>query len=218
VALTKVSVLSLPSFTWYEAEYTPTDARNVHTCHVVGSRQMLVVGGLEADVLPEYNTKDPFPQGLGIFDLTEMQWKNQYDADADPYVTPQIIKEGIASTGEWPQTWDDPLIATWIKGDTSRDVPSPDPDDDQSGSRGNIGVIAGSAVGGIIGAALIICAIVLIWRRRERIFQCARQRPQAPTQIYPHLDLHEGRSNLARRRTGHDERHRRYEMRPRGPE
>jgi hypothetical protein len=28
---------------------------------------------------------DPYPQGIGIFDMTDMEWKTSYDASADAY-------------------------------------------------------------------------------------------------------------------------------------
>ncbi|KAL8946843.1 MAG: hypothetical protein Q9222_006819 [Ikaeria aurantiellina] len=32
--------------------------------------------------------KDPAKHGLQIFDLTEVQWTSQYDANAEPYKSP----------------------------------------------------------------------------------------------------------------------------------
>lgn len=38
-----------------------------------------------------WNPPDPFPQGIGIYDLSEFRWKDRYDADAEAYETNQEI-------------------------------------------------------------------------------------------------------------------------------
>lgn len=66
IALDQVSVLSLPSFTWYSSSYESSDARMLHTCQVPGNptprRQMIAVGGLAPDLNYSLMTKDPWPQ------------------------------------------------------------------------------------------------------------------------------------------------------------
>ena len=37
-------------------------------------------------------TLDPFAKGLGVFDMTEMRWKDSYDANALAYRTPEAVK------------------------------------------------------------------------------------------------------------------------------
>ena len=32
---------------------------------------------------------DPWPQGLGIFDMSAMEWKANYDPEAKAYVSPK---------------------------------------------------------------------------------------------------------------------------------
>jgi hypothetical protein len=201
-------VLSIPSFTWYEANYTPTDARSVHTCHVVGSRQMLVVGGFEADVGYGYNTKDAFPQGLGIFDLTDMQWKDQYDADAESYVTPKVIKEGIAMSGMYPQKWDNPLVESWIIRDKSSDITPK-----SSKHRSSAGLIAGSVVSGVVALALMVSLMTLCWRRRY--LKASQQGLQSPDKTSQTTSPRGNHLNPAHGKVGLDGRHRRYEMEPR---
>lgn len=95
--LNEVFVLTLPAFVWFQAS-SQQSARWCHTCHVVGNRQMLSIGGL--DPTSNYNVStspwsipDPFPQGLGIFDMTEMEWVQTYDPDAAAYASPQIVQQ-----------------------------------------------------------------------------------------------------------------------------
>ena len=67
---------------------------------------MLSIGGLNPlDVNNENSvfSTDPIPQGLQIFDLTEMTWSSKYDANAAPYITPQVVKA-------WYQTKYDTLL------------------------------------------------------------------------------------------------------------
>ena len=114
LALDAVYVLSIPSFNWQKANYTPALSRTLHTCEIIGNRQMVVVGG--SQVIADYTTTpDPWTMGLGIFDLTEMVWSSQYDAQAPAYVTPQVVKQYYSQNGLYPPTWDSPLVESWIK-------------------------------------------------------------------------------------------------------
>jgi hypothetical protein len=87
-----VYVLSLPSFTWVLVNVPSRIEiiREGHSCAIVGKSQLLSWGGLPTgenlDLKELYASKDPFPQGIGIFDLNTLLWTNNYDADADDYV------------------------------------------------------------------------------------------------------------------------------------
>lgn len=77
---------------------------------------MVAVGGRTPDLLGEFESKDPWPQGLGVFDLTKMEWLDTYDAGADLYTTPKVIKDGISKNGSYPRTWDDADTPMWLTG------------------------------------------------------------------------------------------------------
>ena len=84
--LMKQIVLSLPAFTWQLVSADHAMARIGHTCHLVGNRQMLSIGGVDAsqsDVwsVPDYRNN----QGLGTFDLTNLEWTSSYNASEAPY-------------------------------------------------------------------------------------------------------------------------------------
>lgn len=65
---------------------------------------MLSIGGFNPlDANKDATSTDPMPQGLQIFDLTEMTWSSKYDANAAPYTTPQVVKA-------WYQTKYDTLL------------------------------------------------------------------------------------------------------------
>lgn len=80
-------VLTIPGFHWIETRATAVN-RGVDACNLVGKRQVAIVGGdfdQSGDSIAEY--------GVGIFDLTELQWTDAYDADADDYESPEEIRE-----------------------------------------------------------------------------------------------------------------------------
>ena len=108
-------VLSLPSFHWQKQDAgTPTWGRYLHTCNIVGQRQMMVVGGMAINSTSGDNggqsAPDPWGQGIGVFDLSEMQWSDSYNANAPAYTTPQKMKDYIASNGRYPAQWSDDSV------------------------------------------------------------------------------------------------------------
>lgn len=94
VGFDDIHVLSLPGFVWRRAQYPSRSPRDNHACVVAGKRQMITVGGVDSQMgSPEHwRTKDPNPQGLGIFDLTELEWKATFEADASDYQAPDMIR------------------------------------------------------------------------------------------------------------------------------
>ena len=81
---------------------------------------MISVGGIvktnySESVSPGESFTDPWSEGLGVFDMTAMAWKDSYDADAADYVTPDIVKEHYAANGQYPSSWDSDEIETWFK-------------------------------------------------------------------------------------------------------
>lgn len=74
--------------------------RVYHACTSVGPadgdlnrrRQVLSTGGVPSSNSSAWAEDDPWPYGLGIFDMTDLEWKDGYDADAGDYETPEIIR------------------------------------------------------------------------------------------------------------------------------
>lgn len=89
-------ILSLPSFRWFLANHTTTNSRAAHTCHATNSNQMIIIGGMDPtyslDTLSNNHEKDPWTQGIGVFDMTALQFKDSYQANAERYKTPDIIR------------------------------------------------------------------------------------------------------------------------------
>lgn len=97
-----VYVLSVPAFVWFKADSTGGGGgpRNYHACTLAGgsgdnSRQMIVVGGVNAelDSRSSFVDKDPWANGIGVFDVSELSWKDGFDAQASPYERPRLVRE-----------------------------------------------------------------------------------------------------------------------------
>lgn len=88
----EVYVLTLPGFYWIKASYDALNPRHGLTCNSVGGGQILTIGGLNTtqngpnnlynDV---FNTADQFTQGLAIFDISVMVWKDSFSASQKSY-------------------------------------------------------------------------------------------------------------------------------------
>ena len=116
-----VYVLSLPSFNWHVQDASPEYGRFMHSCNVMG-RQMISVGGvvMESGITEDAfavvgGIADPWHQGFGVFDMTDMEWKSSFNPNAGSYVTPDSIKSYSQSNGQYPASWDDNTVEDWFK-------------------------------------------------------------------------------------------------------
>jgi len=98
-------VLSLPSFTWIQAD-TKGEERFEHTCHLVKGSQMLVVGGRDkqqdsaGDPAKNYTTSQAdwtcLKQGiLSSLDLNTLAWTNSLPATDVDYQVSSVISKVI---------------------------------------------------------------------------------------------------------------------------
>ena len=96
----EIWVLSLPSFTWTSI-YSGISPRFAHTCHLVGNRTLLTVGGVAAasqmQGLPSTNLSpcDWEVKGVGVMDISSITWGSVYDAQAPAYEVPGAIVAAI---------------------------------------------------------------------------------------------------------------------------
>ncbi|MCJ1424672.1 hypothetical protein MMC29_002560, partial [Sticta canariensis] len=91
----QVYILSIPSFRWFQANYTSTDSRAGHTCHIKNS-QIIMIGGQNPTYWnqPEKEkSADRWLQGIGVFDIKSLRFKDSYQAKATAYRTPDFIKQ-----------------------------------------------------------------------------------------------------------------------------
>jgi hypothetical protein len=187
-ALDQIFVLSLPSFQWFEADYTPTMARFGHSCHVVGygQRQLLIVGGapsIDSWVDMNGNVRDPWSWGLGVWDMTEMRWSDRYDAQAEPYVTSDVVVQGIQQNGQYPSSWTQPGVQQLFQKHGPASTPISRP---TGPSHLRTGVIVGIAVAAFV-AFVILPAVGILClrrRRRNRRGEASEQSPQAQHQYH----------------------------------
>lgn len=109
-------VLSIPAFHWIKADYPSTWPRVGHACAAPG-RQMFIVGGMNP-ASPNFSalhtTKDPWLNGIGVFDLTLLQWRSFYDPQLNVYQTSDVIKNWYNTNGPYPSTWGDPFLQTYF--------------------------------------------------------------------------------------------------------
>lgn len=91
-----VHVLSLPGFVWTRIDATSGGGRSGHACVATGNRQMITIGGIDYYHETPWEDVDPFAQGLAIFDMTELKWKNHYDHKAAAYDSPKPVQDWYA--------------------------------------------------------------------------------------------------------------------------
>jgi hypothetical protein len=84
----QIYVLSIPSFTWMKVAEGKSP-RYGHTCHVVGQKQMVTVGG---DASWDLVTGCDWElKGLAIMDMSTFEWGSVYNAYAGNYQVPSQI-------------------------------------------------------------------------------------------------------------------------------
>jgi len=66
---------------------------------------MIAIGGIPPNIAMTDFTPDIWPQGLGIFGLTEMIWKDSYNDSAALYSTPSQVRDYITANGSYPLEW-----------------------------------------------------------------------------------------------------------------
>ncbi|KAL8294662.1 hypothetical protein RB597_007729 [Gaeumannomyces tritici] len=196
-----VYVLSLPGFFWSQA--TSGTPRAAHSCAAVGKRQMISVGGLgRLDESPDHwTTKDPWRQGVGVFDMTELQWRGGYDVNAAKYRSPQVVvdwyKAGNANKIVWASPATKDLFATANKANpenagnntssnggggssTDRKDETSKPTDPTATPSVNIGLVVGVVVGSAALLGMLAMAVILV-RMRRRLAKPQEPRSREPS-------------------------------------
>ncbi|KAK8055646.1 hypothetical protein PG993_000873 [Apiospora rasikravindrae] len=189
-------VLSLPSFTWIKI-YEGVLPRLGHSCHLVGGRQMITVGGINSTDIT--GNCDWEWMGVAILDLSTNAWGSVFDAQKPPYeVNPEISAViGGGPNGEATKLlpnggWTSFQIANLFTGTSNQSAPyhvptnndgaQPPSDKSEGGSNSSsVGAIVGGTVGGV--AFLVIAATLLYcWQRRRQ------QQGQPASELAAHED------------------------------
>ncbi|KAL8406144.1 hypothetical protein RB596_004841 [Gaeumannomyces avenae] len=192
-------VLTIPGFRWFNAGNTGADnpqTRSNHACVVGGKRQMISVGGTQVVGGGEqWVGKDPWVNGIKVFDMVDLKWRNDYKSGAPDYESPAMIKKWYSEGNV--ADWDSDAVKNLftVVEDTPPSPPGP-----------NVGAIAGgAATGGIVLTALVSGLVFWCYqRRRGRAGEAARLRDgqakegarwdgDPPTEVYTMpIELHNG--------------------------
>lgn len=89
----EVWVFSLPGFVWQRVDASHNQARFGHTCHLVGNRQLMTIGGGDPNLPAPWNSTDQFTNGIGVFDLVDSKWTTGYNANAAQYQRPKVLQD-----------------------------------------------------------------------------------------------------------------------------
>ena len=209
-----ISILTLPAFHWVDVTYDRPLPRNLHTCDSVGGSQILIFGGTDyapskfSDFIQKsMSSEDPFSQGIGIFDLSNLAWADHYAAHPAPYEQSDPVKQYYDMAGQSYVSNLGSPVATLMKTtnfnhtvansspanstatsslttSTSTTSPSKSP---------NTRAIAGGVVGGIAFLGVVTAVVFFTLRRRRRL---ARQRAELDSTNLPLHATAEKRSEM----------------------
>ncbi|KFX94138.1 hypothetical protein O988_06458, partial [Pseudogymnoascus sp. VKM F-3808] len=133
VEMSKVFILSLPSFHWIEAPEPADTWRTTHTCETIAPstigkynrRQMISIGGTKdpsPDGVSAVDAQDPWDSGMKILDLTALTWSDAYDSSAKAYERPDVVNNYYDNNDGYPKVWGDPALEAIFKTDRSLKV------------------------------------------------------------------------------------------------
>lgn len=179
--LSSVYILTIPSFTWVKAPNERAAWRAWHTCKTIGNRHMISIGGRQQEKLDD---PEPWPNGLGIFDMTTLNWTGSYDTNAQAYTRHSSIESVYTNTLGYPISWSDPALPEIFKV-KSNNASSTDATTSSPASTSNDTVATNSNVKIIVpvvlcGAALLVFLIFLIlyFIRRSKRQKDMRDEPK----------------------------------------
>jgi hypothetical protein len=131
---------------------------------------------------------DPWPNGLGIFDLSGLNWTDAYDHTAAPYERSSLVASYYSNNTRYPRLWADPALQAIFEANTPSIPTIPSPTSSPSPEQGSIGAIAGGVVGGV--AALAIIGGVILWcLRNERRSSRGGVQTQGPTYLSDPVEM-----------------------------
>lgn len=73
---------------------------------------MISIGGRLPSSRSQLGTEtDPWTSGIGVFDMTRLLWQDHYDAGAEEYETPDVVKRYYTTEYHEP-TWSNSSLAS----------------------------------------------------------------------------------------------------------
>lgn len=158
--------------------YTGTANRYGHTCHIVGNRQMITVGGIESSNVT--GKCDWESMGVAILDLTTMGWGSVFDSSAAPYQVNAMISDVIGGGPDGNATmllpdggWTSTGLARLFTGTANQTEPYTPPGSltATTGSHNTGATSTGAIVGGVIGGVVLLALVgLLAWRIKKMRF------------------------------------------------
>ncbi|CAG9978383.1 unnamed protein product, partial [Clonostachys byssicola] len=159
-----VYILSLPGFNWVNTGATSEQSRIEMGCVAAGNRNMIVVGG--AKFSGNDSTTDMNSQGLGIFDMTALEWKTKYTPDAGQYETPEVVTKWYRAGNLAKVAFSEGVKDLFSEKETGSNNTSSEPDQDKTMPL-SAGAIAGAVVGGVAGIAAIAALLFFLLRKKK---------------------------------------------------
>ena len=180
----EVWILTLPAFHWVLANANHTAPRIGHTCKIVGKgrSQLLSVGGQDISQTDPWSTPDDakHPQGIGVFDLNALEWKDGYSVDAKRYKRPDIVEKVYQQSGSGgtPDKWTDPALEALVVRNVSEPLPAPPTTSINSvmPHHNSNSAKVGLGVGLSMGLLLLVGGIMYFLKRRQRKIAAADAR------------------------------------------
>lgn len=162
-------ILSMPSFQWQPVT-PPANApigRQLHTCHLINQRQMLLVGGhhVNSTLPPPSNcTWDE----MHVFDLTTLTWQDSYAPATTTYQVPDVVQANIGAAKTPLTGWDDDNLKHIFQGtspgrETQQQIYKAFEKSDQ---RTRSATIAAGLLGGLA-VIFLFTTLFGIYRRRQ---------------------------------------------------
>ncbi|KAF3801759.1 hypothetical protein GCG54_00014977 [Colletotrichum gloeosporioides] len=185
-----VWILSLPGFVWIQADAKQMP-RAYMSCVVAGRRQMITVGGVDPSLPQGTPMEDPdtFHQGIGVLDLTSLEWTDEYNSLAAAYESLNAVKSWY-NEGNLASVRYDTGVEDLMSSSFSLELPGLG---DGTGGDSNSTILGNhqdnslhpAAMGGIVGGSILAAAvagivILLLARRRKRRRQSIKQPATEP--------------------------------------
>lgn len=150
---------------------------------------MLVIGGFLGGLQQPDTLRDPWTNGLNIFDMTALSWSSGYDANAPPYQPAKVVSQYYSANPQHPASWNDAALAAVFATNTSTSttnggtIPPPPSPPYQT----NAGAIVGGVIGGVVAICIVVALIKCLVRRRSQQRGMHHHQPPYPTGGRPEL-------------------------------
>ncbi|KXJ87298.1 hypothetical protein Micbo1qcDRAFT_216327 [Microdochium bolleyi] len=167
-------VLTIPGFKWLRLSGADLPQGREYTSCTSTGRHLFMVGGVSEAGKGGWNVEstDPWTQGVGVFDMADLRWRDSYSPNTADYDSPLVVQDWYRGGG----------VATWNEGGMeaffTAPLPSPVPGGPNPGSSSlggdassnslSKGTMIGVAVGCSIAGLIIIGLLTWFCLDRQR--------------------------------------------------